>query len=63
MCYHVYVIMDMCYHVYVIVQVRDPQLSVVTAEHPVPVGDFRLPIYSLHVPNRDVDMMTQHEFI
>ena len=49
--------LSMCYHVYVIMQVKDPYLSVVTVRHCAPLADFRLSLYSLHVLNRDINMI------
>ena len=46
-----------CYHVYVIMHVNDPWLSVVRVGHRVPLAGFcRFP-YSVHVQNKDVNMM------
>ena len=47
----------MCYHVYVIMHVKDPLLSVVRVGHCVPLADLCLSLHSLHVLNRDVNMI------
>ena len=47
----------MCYHVCVIMHVKVPQLSVVKACHRVPLAGFCLSLYSLHVLNRDVNII------
>ena len=48
---------SMCYHVYMILHVKDPLLSVVGVGHRVPLAGFCLSLYSLHVLNRDVNMI------
>ena len=48
---------SMCNHVYVIMYVKDPQLSVVTVGLHVPLAGFCLYLYSLHVLNRDVNLI------
>ena len=47
----------MCYHVLVIMHVKDPQLSVIRVGHRVPLAGFCLSLCSLHVLNRDVNMI------
>ena len=47
----------MCYHVYVIMHVKDPWLSFVRVGYHVPLASFCLSLYSLHVLNRDVNMI------
>ena len=47
----------MCYYVCVIMHVKDPQLSVIRVGHCVPLAGFCLPLYSLHVLNRDINMI------
>ena len=48
---------SMCHYVYVMMHVKDPQLSVVRVGHCVPLAGFCLSLYSLHVLNRDVNMI------
>ena len=45
----------MYYHVYVIIHVKYPYLSVVREGHCVPIVDFCLSLYNMHVLNRDFD--------
>ena len=47
----------MCYHVYVIMHVNDPWISVGKIGHGVLSAGLRLSLYSLHVLNRDVNMI------
>ena len=47
----------MCCYVCVIMHVKDPQLSVVSVGHGVPLAGFCLSLYGLHVLNRDVNMI------
>ena len=47
----------MCYHVYVIMHAKDPQLFVVRVGHCVSLADVCLPLYNLHVMNRDVNII------
>ena len=47
----------MYYYVCVIMHVKDPQLSVVRVGHCVPLADLCLSLYSLHVPNGDVNII------
>ena len=48
----------MRYHVYVIMRAKDPQLSVVRVVYCVPLSGFGLSLYSLHVLNRDINMIS-----
>ena len=47
----------MCYQAYVIMHVKDPQLSVIRVWHYVPLAGFCLSLYSLHVLNRDINII------
>ena len=46
-----------------IMHVRDPQLSLIRKGHCVPVAGFCLPAYSLHMLNRDVNMIQTNKII
>ena len=48
---------SMCYQVCVVMHLKDPWLSVVRVGHHVPSAGFCLSLYSLHVPNRVVNMI------
>ena len=49
----------MLFHVLVIMHVKDPQLSIVRIGHCVKVAVLCLSPYSLHVLNRDVDIINR----
>ena len=48
---------SMCYHFYVLMHVKDPWLSVVRVGHRVPLAGFSLSLYSLHMLDRDVNII------
>ena len=47
------------YDVHVIIYVKDPHLFVVREGHHIPVPGFCVSQYSLHVLNKDVDIIKQ----
>ena len=53
----------MCAHVYVIMHVKDPKLSVLRVGQVVLLAGFCLSLYSLHVLNRDVNMMQRKKIM
>ena len=46
-----------CYYVHVIMQIKDPELSVVQVRvgHRVLLAGFCLPLFNLHLLNRDIN--------
>ena len=46
-----------CYDIYLIMHVKDPKLSAIRVGNQVPLTAFCLSLYSLHILNRDVNMI------
>ena len=47
----------MCCHVYVVMHVKDSDLSVIRVGQIVLLTGFCLPLYSIHMLNKDVNML------
>ena len=47
----------MCYHSIVIIHVENPKVTVIRERHRVPLAGSCLSLYSLHVLNRDVNII------